>query len=278
MAKVVTQSIPSEDRIIYKRALQISTLHKDVTYVRTRFPWRMPQMQEGGPGVRPAQKVQRDRFKYAKNKYALLNATDRARWVAANPEYHSYLFGYNFFMLEGLMGGGPVEFPQMIKSIQVVKKSMAAAGNTTFTISTVDPLKCVVLIAGNSQKYANVQRGSSTITDGGSNNHALSPNVNPAVCEVIVDGQGGKLEIAGESGEGDWAAPYASALIAAQLTVAMIATNITIVAGYSWQVIEHVEATVYPVLVSIAAELVTMAWAIQPSLAADVSITVVEYL
>jgi len=235
-------------------------------------------MQEGGAGVTPGQQTQRDRFKYVKNKYVLLSAADRARWVAANPEYHSYLFGYNFFMLEGLMGGGPVEYPQMIKSIQIIKESMAAAGTTGFVINAVDPAKCVVLIAGNSQKYANIQRGSDTVADGGSNNHALSPEVNPAVCEILIQGSGGKGNPADGGTDMDMAAPYASALIAAQLTVAMVNVTENFTAGYSWQVIEHVEQLVYPVLVSIAAELVTMQWAIVPSLAAEVSITVVEYL
>ncbi len=235
-------------------------------------------MQAGRPDETPTQRIQRDRFRYVVQKYSLLSNTDRVRWVDANPEYHSFLYGYNFFMLEGLMGAGPTEYPQMIKSIQVVKVSMAIGGNTNFAINTVDPLKCVVLIAGNSQKYANVQRGSSTIADGGSNNHALSPNVNPDICEVLINGQAGALEISGGDGQGDWAAPYASALAVAQLTVAMVATGSTFTSGYSWQVIEHVEATVYPVLVSIAAELVVMAWAIPPSIAADITITVVEYL
>jgi hypothetical protein len=278
MAKVDTQSIPSELRIKYKRGAQIATTLRGQDYVRTRYPWRIPHMQAGGAGVTSAQQTQRDKFSFVRGKYGLLTATAKARWAAANPEYHSYLFGYNFFMLEGLLGGGPIQYPDVIKSIQVVKKTMSKSGNTEFDIDSVDPAKCVVLIAGNSHKYANVQRGSSTITDGGSNNHALSPSVDPDVCEVIVTGHGGREEISEGSGEGDWGSPYASALSASQLTVAMAATGMTITTGYSWQVIEHVEQTVFPVLVSIAATKVTMAWAIEPSLASDVSITVVEYL
>jgi len=239
-------------------------------------------MQEGGPDVKEAQKIQRDRFKYAKTKYLTLDATAKARWAAANPEYHSYLFGYNFFMLEGLLGGGPEKYPQMIKSIQVIKQTMSKTGNTGFACNAVDPAKTVILINGNSQKYANVQRGEDTITDGGTNNHALSPEVDPGICEVIVKGSGGRVTVDVQegtgSGLGDTAEPYASALTAAQLTVKMINTESAITAGYSWEVIEHVEATVYPVLVSIAAELVTLAWPIPPDVDADISITVVEYL
>jgi len=278
MAKVTDQSIPSEDRILYKRQCQISTDSRGVKFVRSRYPWRVPISQEGGRAVSPGQITQRDKFKLVKNKYATIDAATKQRWVDANPEYKSYLYGYNFFMMEGLTGGGTLEYPQMIKSIQVIKESVPTTGTKSFSISTVDPVKTVVMIQGNSVKWASIQRGSSSVTDGGSNNHALSPSVDPSVCEVIVNGQGGSMEISDGSGEGDWAAPYASALSSSQLTVAMVATGMTIVAGYSWQVIEHKEAIIYPVLVSVAANAVVIDWATVPSMAADVSITVVEYL
>ena len=278
MAKVVTQSIPSEDRIIYKRALQISTSHKDVKYIRTRFPWRLPQMQEGGANVKAAQRIQRDRFKYAKNHYALLSASDKARWAAANPEYHSYLFGYNFFMLEGLMGGGPVQYPQMIKSIQVVKEEVPTTGNKSFTISEVDPAKCVVLIQGNSYISDTVQRHSGSVADDTETVIGLSPNVDPAITEVIVSGSGGFEDISEGSGSGKWGDFVCSYLSASQVKVKLAALPAGGTYDYHVELIEHKAQTIYPVLVSIAAEAVVIDWAKVPSVAADVSITVVEYL
>lgn len=176
------------------------------------------------------------------------------------------------------MGGGPLEYPQMIKSIQVIKESVPVTGTKSFTINTVDPARTVVMIQGNSVKWAKTQRGASTITDGGTNNHAISPTVDPTLCEVIVEGIGG--EGSGSEGESSSAiaAPYASALIAAQLTVKLVDTFPPITVGYSWQVIEHKETIIYPVLVSVAATAVVIDWATVPDIAADVSITVVEYL
>lgn len=355
MAKVDTQSIPSETRIVYKRALQISTLHKETTYIKTRYPWRLPHMQEGGADVKPGQLTQRERFIYAKNHYALLDATAKARWAAANPEYHSFLFGYNFFMLEGLLGGGPTQYPQMIKTIQVLKAEVPASGTKTFVINAVDPTKVVVLIQGSARKVPNVFRGSGSVATGGTAlaigdtvdpdkctvrlfgnsynadtiqrgngtvnnnstvNKALSPNIVLALAEVKLQGEVGQSSVSEGEGEGDWGAPYVSALAVAQLTVglpnisagvvckfsyeviehkaklihpyvsALSATHVTInwpttpdvAATIGWEITEHVEGAVHPVLVSIAAEAVIIDWAEVPDAAADVSITVVEYL
>lgn len=278
MAKVTTQSIPSETRILYKRAAQIATTLRGQDYVRGRFPWRLPKMQAGGPDVKPDQQIQRDRFSYVKKKYVPLDAATKARWAAANPVYHSYLFGYNFFMLEGLMGGGPEKYPQMIKSIQVIKQTMSKAGNTGFVCTAVDPAKTVILINGNSYISDKMQRGESSVADAGSVNIALSPNVDPTISEVRIQGTYGSMDLAEGTGVGEWGSPYVTALIAAQLTVAFqpLAGSHTI--NFSWEIIEHKAQTVYPVLVSIAAELITLAWPVAPSVDADISITVVEYL
>jgi len=278
MAKVDTQSIPSEDRINYKRACQISTSIRGVTYIRKRYPWRIPKMQKGGYGVSPGQKVQRDRFEYVKDKYALLSAAEKQRWVDANPPWGSYLYGYNFFMLEGLMGGGTLEYPQMIKSIQVVKESVPTTGTKSFAISTVDPAKVVVMIQGNSYISDKVQRGTNSVADGGSVNIALSPSIDPAISEVKIHGEVRYEEIAEGTGEGFWLAPYVSALIAAQLTIALPSVAAAMTCYFSWEVIEHKAQAVYPVLVSIAANAIVIDWALVPSVAADVSITAVEYL
>ncbi len=228
MAKVDNQSIPSEDRILYKRALQISTTIFGNTYVRTRYPWRLPQMQAGKADEKAGQKIQRARFRYVLNKYALHSPAGKARWAAANPEYNSFLFGYNFYMLEGLQGGGPDKFPQMIKSIQVIKDTMSKTGNTGFVIAAVDPAKTVILINGNSFVSDKIQRGNSSVADGATVNIALSPSVDPAISEVTLNGAIGRSEVDAGSGEGEWGAPYVSALIAAQLTVTLRSITSTV--------------------------------------------------
>ena len=274
MAKIDTQSIPSEQRILYKRAAQIATTLREQDYVRSRYPWRLPQMQTGGPDVKPAQVVQRNRFIYAKDKYALLSASDKARWAAANPEYHSYLFGYNFFMLEGLMGGGPVQRPQMIKSIQVMKASVPTTGGHVFTLpSEIDGTKGVVLIQGSARKVPKIYRGSGSIATGGTVLN-IGATVDPDKCSVKLDGASWDeiLEAFGIA-----AAPYVSALSATQISIAWsIAADIAATVG--WEITEHVEGVVQPVLVSISNTQVAVDWAEVPDAASDVSITVVEYL
>ncbi len=278
MTKIVSQSIPSENRIIYKRAAQIATTSRGSQYVRTRYPWRLPQMQAGKADEKTGQKIQRARFRYVVGKYKLLSAAERARWVAANPEYNSFLYGYNFFMLEGLMGGGPNKYPQMIKSIQVIKATMSKSGNTGFVCAAVDPAKTVILINGNSFVSDKIQRGNTSVADGATVNIALSPDVDPAISEVLLNGAIGRSEVDGGAGEGEWGAPYVSALIAAQLSVSLRSMSFAQTSYFSWQIIEHKAQTVYPVLVSIAAELITMAWPVSPTVDAEISITVVEYL
>jgi len=235
-------------------------------------------MQAGGSGVKPAQKVQRDRFIYVKNKYALLTAADKARWVAANPEYHSYLYGYNFFMLEGLMGGGTVEYPQMIKSIQVVKESVPTTGTKSFAIDTVDPAKCVVMIQGNSYISDKIQRGTASVPNGGTVGAGLSPSVDPTISEVRLSAQVGRMDVGEGSGTGKWQPFYVSSLVAATLTIGLQSVGLGGPFTCSYEVIEHKAQTVYPVLVSVAANAVVIDWALVPSVAGYVSITVVEYL
>jgi len=278
MAKVTGQSIPSEDRIKYKRQLQISTTSREVQYVRGRYPWRVPISQAGGRAVSAAQLAQRNKFLLVKNLYGTLDAATKQRWVDANPEYKSYLYGYNFFMMEGLTGGGTMEYPQMIKSIQVVKEEVPTSGTKSFTISAVDPAKVVVMIQGNSFIADTVQRGSNTVNNNSTVNCALSPNVDPAISVVTLQGQAGESEVEEGSGSGNWGAPYVSALIAAQLTVALPNLRAGMTCPFSYEVRELKAQTVYPVLVSIAAEAIVIDWALVPSVAADVSITVVEYL
>lgn len=278
MAKIDTQSIPSELRIKYKRGAQVATTLRGQDYVRSRFPWRLPQMQAGGSDETPEQRTLRDRFRYVVAKYNPLDATTKARWAAANPEYHSYLFGYNFFMLEGLMGGGPVQSPQMIKSIQVIKQSMSKTGNTGFAISAVDPAKTVILINGNSFISDTVQRFSGAADDNTEVTKNLSPNIDLAITEVKVSGNAGAQSVSEGSGDGTWSTWYVSFLSASQVKIKLVNLWSISLFGYFIEVIERKAQTVYPVLVSIAAELITLGWPVAPSVDADISITVVEYL
>jgi len=233
-------------------------------------------MQEGGPDVKAAQKIQRDRFKYAKTKYLTLDATAKARWAAANPEYHSYLFGYNFFMLEGLIGGGPVQYPQMIKSIQVHKAEVPTTGTKSFAITAVDPDKTVILIQGSARKVPKVIRGSGSVATGGST-LSLGDTIDQDKCTVKLDGNGAKEQSVDQSFWNIPCEPYVSSLSATQIGIAWSITPDN-AATIGWEVTEHVEGAVHPVLVSIAAEAVVIDWAEVPDAAADVSITVVEYL
>ena len=272
------QDIPSELLDLYR-----GTLNPNPTgnIVKKRYPFRMPRMQEGKTGVHKGQIAQRARFKEVIQNFRGVSAAERARWYAAEPPWSSFLWYYNYFIMSGLAGNANVEQggAGVIKSIQFVSKSIPTGGNEAVAINAVDPAKTVVMLFGNSYISDTVQRGSSTITDGGSNNHALSPNVDPAISEVKINGQGGNMQIQ-ESGEGagDWAAPYASALIAAQLTVAMIATTETINSGYSWEVIEHKSQTVYPYVQTIAAEQINISWPVVPSVAAIIGAIVIEYI
>jgi len=274
MAKIVTQSIPSETRIIYKRAAQIATTSRGSDYIRGRYPWRLPKMQAGGAGVSSAQIINRDRFIFAKNKYALLSAADKLRWKNANPEYHSYLFGYNFFMLEGLMGGGPVQYPQMIKSIQVLKASVPTTGGHTFNLSPeIDGAKGVVLIQGSARKVPKIIRGSGNVATGGST-LALGDTIDPDKSSVRLSGSAPD-----EVAEGAWLGilPYVDALRTTEVDIKWSVTP-DVAANVGWELTEHVEGVVHPVLVSISNTQVVIDWAEVPDAAADVSITVVEYL
>ncbi len=271
------QSIPPALLDLYRATLNPNS---SVNVVKTRYPFTMPKMQEGGPGVSAAQIVQRDRFKLAIANFANRSEAERQRWYAAAPEWNSFLWYYNYYIMSDLAGNADWKDGGfgVIKSIQFVKDTVGTGGSKSFTISTVDPAKTVVMMFGNSYVSDKIQRGSGSIVDGGTNNHALSPNVDPDISEVRINGQGGHSEVIAGNGEGDWAAPYADALIAAQLTVKMVATAMTITAKYSWEIIEHKAQTVFPVIDSIAATAVVISWSVTPSVAADITLIVIEYI
>jgi len=272
-----TQSIPSEWLDLYRATLNP---HPTGGIVKKRYPYRMPHMQEGGRGVRAGQIAQRARFKTAIQNFKGVSAADRARWYAAEPPWSSFLWYYNYFIMSSLVGNANANQggAGVVKSIQYVYKSIPTGGDEAITITAVDPAKTVVMLFGNSYISDTVQRGSSSVTDGGSNNHALSPSVQVNLCEVRIHGTGGHQEISDGSGEGDWCTPYASALTTSQLTVAMVATGQTVSVGYAWEVIERKAQTVYPYVKSIAAEAITLSWPVTPAVAAVIGAIVIEYI
>lgn len=235
-------------------------------------------MQAGGTRETKLQKEARDRWRYVVKRYNETSAVEKARWAAANPEYNSFLYGYNFWMLEGLQGAGPEQYPQMIKSIQVIKDTMSKTGNTGFVCATVDPTKTVILINGNSFVSDLIQTHQGTMGSNSEETINLSPNIDPSIAEVIVRGSGGYSDVSEGTGQGNWSDVVMSFLSASQVKIQLPNLGSGLQFPWSVQVIEHKAQTVYPVLVSIAAELITMAWPVEPTVDAEISITVVEYL
>lgn len=271
------QTIPGEWEDEYKAALSLKN-ENDV--VQKRYPFKMPDFQEGGKRVTPAQIVQRERFKLAFLDFANVDDATRTRWYNASPEWHSYLWYYNYFIMSSLAGNANADGGGLgvIKSIQVVKESVPTTGTKSFTIAEVDPAKTVVMLYGNSYISDTVQRFSGVAADNTEVTKSLSPNVELAIAEVKVFGDAGRMDIGEGSGTGDWASWYCSYLSASQVKIKLRNIESPDTHGYYIEVIEHKAQTIYPVLVSIAAEAVVIDWANTPSVAADVSIIVIEYI
>jgi len=271
MAKVTGQSVPSEDKHLYEAALELA---RPDGVVRKRFPKRIIAH------PLPAKLAQQARFKKAILLFHGADEATRQRWYANRPIWGSFLWYYNYFMMSGLAGNAniPDGGAGVIKSIQVVKESVPTTGTKSFAIDTVDPAKCVVMIQGNSfisdtvHHYDGENLSNTEITVN------LSPSINVDIAEIIVSGAGGYLDIVEGSGGGEWADWAITAVNADYIKIKakMIYSGIT--RGWAIEIIEHKAQTVYPVLVSIAANAVVIDWALVPSVAADVSITVIEYI
>jgi len=271
------QNVPSEWLDSYRATLNP---HPTGKVVKKRYPFRMPRMQEGGPGVHPSQVAQRERFKKAVSNFKNVSAEVRSRWYAAEPPYSSFLWYYNYFLMSSLVGNANLNQGGVgvIKSIQFVSKSIPVGGDEAITITEVDPTKTVVMLFGNSYIADKVQRGTDSCTDGSTKTVSLSPNVDPAICEVKLQGQAGFQEIVDGTGDGKWGGFYVSSLSTTQLIVGL--TDIIGSASYpfSWEIIEHKAQTVYPYIKSIAAEAVTISWPVTPSVAAVIGAIVIEYI
>lgn len=267
------QDIPSELLDGYRGALNA---HPTGSIVKKRYPYRMPPMQEGGKGVYPKQRSQRARFKTAIQNFKGLSQADRARWYAAEPPWSSFLWYYNYFIMSSLAGNANIDSggAGVIKSIQVMKASCPVTGGHAFTLGTeVDATKTVAMLFGSSRKVPRVLRGSGSIATGGST-LSIGATVDPNKCTVILSGAGVTLYY---TDQGSTIPPYVSNLTTTQISIAWPrapegAVNI------GWEITEHVEGEVQPLLVSITNTIVTVDWAEEPASAADVSILVIEYI
>lgn len=277
MAKVVDQNIPPELLPLYRTALGEE---RPDSGVRKRYPFRVPTVQTEVGHPTQKQKTQRGRFNFAIQKFSATPWAVRQRWYASMPPWGSFLWYYNYFILSGLMGGHFVNSGELgvIKSIQVIKEEVPTTGGKAFAISAVDPDKTVVMMYGNSYISDKIQRGYNTVNQGSFVDCALSPNIDTDIAEVKLQGEVGGMEIIEGTGYGDWAAPYIDTLSVSNLRVRLPGSSYYSSCIFSWEIIEHKAQTIYPVYVSIAAEVVNIDWAKVPSIPADVSITVIEYI
>lgn len=154
MAKITPpQNIPSELLDEYRKAMGEASIADGV---RKRYPFRLPPLQTevGHPSAK--QKAQREVFKIAIDKFKVLPEGDRERWYDTMPEWGSFLWYYNWFMLNAIPnlwgvvpGGGAI-----LKSIQFKEIAMpAGAGEGQVAITEVDPNKCVVMLYGNTGRF-----------------------------------------------------------------------------------------------------------------------------
>jgi hypothetical protein len=142
------QAIPSA--IAYPYAAVLTPLLSG-DQIRTRCPFDRPKSQDGGPDVSAAQAAQRTRFKTAMANFRSASIGDRAKWYAAAPIWHSFLWYYNYFIMSSLVGNANISEggAGVIKSIQF--KTMTIGAGTaegSVAITAVDIAKTVVMLYG----------------------------------------------------------------------------------------------------------------------------------
>lgn len=278
MVKITgAQSIPSVLLDVYRGTL---TEKQPDGVSRKRYPYRVPNMQEGGSGVKPGQLAQRTRFKESIANFKKESAGEKERWYAARPEWSSLLWYYNYYIMSDLTGNANSDAGGVgvIKSIQVVKQSVPTTGGQSFAIDAVDPAKTVVMMFGNSFISDSIQHHSGVDLDGTDIEIPLDPEIDPSIAEIKMTSQSGRMDISGDTGDGQWGSWYVVSVAAALLVIRLLAGAAHTTAGWSLDIIEHKAQTIYPVLVSIAAEAVVIDWAKVPSIVADVSLIVIEYI
>ena len=146
-----TQNIPSA--LLDKYRATLGEEQADNT-VEKRYPFRVPTMQtiRGTPSA--TQRAQRTAFLAGKAKFDNLSVADRQRWYARRPPWSSYLWYYNWFMLnavpnlwQAVPGGDAV-----LNNIQVIETNLATGGGLVNIPVTVMATKCVVMLQGASWK------------------------------------------------------------------------------------------------------------------------------
>lgn len=145
------QNVPAEWLDAYRATLGEQRPNKNVW---KRYPYRVPRMQDGHGNVTAAQRRNRQTFKDGIAKFKKLTPDAKQRWYATMPVWGSYLWYYNWFMLNGIPnlwgvvpGGGAI-----LKNIQHIKDSIPTGGKQVSIPITVAPTQCVVMLNGNSWK------------------------------------------------------------------------------------------------------------------------------
>jgi hypothetical protein len=144
-----TQNIPSELKYFYDGTL---TPLMPNAAIRSRYPWHVTQVQEGGPKESEGHKKQRARWKAIRDKFKTLTKAERQRWYAAAPPWGSLLFYYNYFMMSGLVGNAVVgdKGGGVIKDIHHYTFTLPAGTpqDVTIAIDECDPTKAVPFFFG----------------------------------------------------------------------------------------------------------------------------------
>jgi hypothetical protein len=146
-----TQNIPAE---IYKQVKATLGTQAQTGLVKKRMPFRLPNMQEGGKHVRQSQIEQRERFKTVVSQFNNEDMNARSRWYEAEPEYSSFLWYYNYFILSGLSGNanGQQGGFGVIKLIQNIATNLETAGAILSIPTAIDPQKAVIMAWGAAHK------------------------------------------------------------------------------------------------------------------------------
>jgi len=119
--------------------------------VKKRSPYRIPVQQSNKASLTPKQQRQRAWFLEAVGKFNLLPSSERSRWYASAPPISSFLWYYNWFMMNaipnlwGVVPGGA----GILKGIQNVKETIPITGAWATFPTAVDPSKCVFMLYGN---------------------------------------------------------------------------------------------------------------------------------
>ena len=149
MAKVEgAQTIPSEDWDQYR---QLLTLKLNDGSIRLRCPFTRPKSRSGGVNESDKQRAQRTRFLDAKASFGNVPEESRSRWYDTAPEWNSYLWYYNWFMLSAIMGvtGVPGKGEAVIKGIQHKSCQIGSGGGVgTVTYTSIDANRAVFMIDG----------------------------------------------------------------------------------------------------------------------------------